>query len=113
MIPTKINSFSTSDYLNKLYDSEGSMTLGCPRSNSNYLTYSTNKESTDTINYVKHTKKYFMLDSFIDKFHVGTHVGQTVINYKYKSTMGYLNEHKQYCFDKSSDEATLETTSDN
>lgn len=82
-----------------MHDSEGSMILGCPRSNSNYLTYTTNKSISNTINYVKHTKKDVTLDCFIDKFHVGSHLVQTVLNYEYYRKMGYLNELKQYNID--------------
>lgn len=37
-----------------------------------------------------------MLDTYINKFHVGSHVGQNIINYTYKPTFGYLNSIKSY-----------------
>lgn len=77
------------------------MILGCPRSNSDYLTYTTNVESSNTHNYVRHTKKDVMLDCFIDKFHVGSHVGQTIVNYRYKPKMGYLNDLRRFSLDAS------------
>lgn len=60
MIPKKVNSFSTSDYLNKLYNSEGAAISCCPRSNSNYLTYSNNKTTSNTNEYIKHILKYIL-----------------------------------------------------
>lgn len=102
MIPTNVKSFSTDDYLKKLYNSEGAAILGCPPSNSNYLTYSNNKPKSNTNSYIKHTKQDFMLDyDVINKFHVGSHVAETIVKYSYKPHMGYLNCIKQYTSDTS------------
>lgn len=83
--------------------------MGCLRSNSNYLTFSTNKETSNTINYVKHTRRYFVMDNCINNFHVGRHVCQIIVNYSYAPLMGYLNELKQYSIEYSVNESTIYT----
>lgn len=108
MIPTSYSTFNAGKYQIKMYTSKGCLLTGCPRSNSNYLAYLTNSES----QVPKHTKDNVCLGNYTNRFHVGSHVGQTVVRYSYKPKRGFLNSLKEYSLPGMSNGASLDTNFD-
>ncbi|KAF5281178.1 hypothetical protein FQA39_LY17849 [Lamprigera yunnana] len=89
MTPTGSKAFNADDLITRLYEDDAAAVLGVPRNNPYFLSIALNKDASgitppNTTNYVPHNNGMPLLNKYIDRFHVMSHVGEKVLEYNYK-----------------------------
>ncbi|CAH0562761.1 unnamed protein product [Brassicogethes aeneus] len=102
MISTKCTEFDEDSYLNKLYLEDTYCSMGIPRSNSNYLCIFENLDtapavSNKSIKYPVHANGPPALEKYLKRYHVTSHIGQTILDYNYEPTYAPIT--KTACLD--------------
>ncbi|KAF5277671.1 hypothetical protein FQA39_LY18440 [Lamprigera yunnana] len=87
--PTGSKVFNPDDLVTRLYEDDAPAVMGVPRNNPYFMAIALNKELNEIIppgtsSYVAHNNGMPLLNKFIDRFHVMSHVRQKVLEYNYK-----------------------------
>ncbi|CAH0562756.1 unnamed protein product [Brassicogethes aeneus] len=85
MKPTAVTTFDEDAYVKKLYSDVASSIMGAPRSITGYAAILENfdKVPAGKPDYPVHINGPPMLKKYMDRYHVNSHVGNTIVNYNY------------------------------
>ncbi|CAH0562754.1 unnamed protein product [Brassicogethes aeneus] len=93
MIPTDVEDWSDNNYVKKLYTDAASGIMGAPRSVNAYACIHENysKAPTNTPTYPVHANGPPFIEKLMNRYHVGSHVGQTIVEYNYTPEYAPIN----------------------
>ncbi|KAF5273003.1 hypothetical protein FQA39_LY07652 [Lamprigera yunnana] len=80
--------FKAENLITRFYEDDACAVMGVLRNNPYFMCISLNKDSSSIVppnaNYAPHNNGMPLLNKYIDRFHVMSHVGEEILNYNYK-----------------------------